>query len=355
MEFVDTTTKFGSYFSNYNGDKRKCEHKNVFVRAPAPTESGETDAFGLPLHKVLHQLCFVLDLTGSMQSLIDSVKREIVPMIEALRSEALVAVLAFENTENYCLDFQVALVGYRDFDDVKQFEVHDFTSDVEKIKTFLGTLFANGGNDAPEDVKGAFIHALFGLDDDCGHRLSWETESASKSVYLITDAPAHGRKFHTQGVVGDNYLNDSETEWRDILKQMNEEVISFNIIKINQAISTMCGEFERLCGIAEVKCNVLDISQNINANAHVTPTSFGHRGAHLEGAIMEMDGVDLLDPTLTLTSSTVMREVSICMRETSGAYVSKGHRRSREPVLSSVSSGEPAVAVISEVVTTDHV
>jgi hypothetical protein len=304
MEFEKLSTIFESYFSNYNGTKSKCEHKNVFTRSTVNLNEEDTCI------KVSHQLCFVLDITGSMQTLIDSVKHEIVPMIDMLRNDAEFAIASLPDSENYILDFQVALVGYRDFDDMKQFEVHDFTSDIEKIKTFLSTLVADGGNDAAEDVKGAFIHTLFGLDDDYSHRLSWKTETASKSVYLITDAPAHGRKFHTQGVIGDNYLDDSETEWIYILRQLKKEVILFNIIKINQSISEMCREFEYLCRIEEVKYNVLDISQNIKSDIPIN---------HLEC-------IDLLDcsPILTLTSSVVIREVSTRMRETSYTYVSRG-------------------------------
>lgn len=211
---------------------------------------------------ITHQTLFILDITGSMQSIIDSVKNEIVPVMRRLKEVATNAVNELKNDGNiFVLNFEVSIIGYRDFCDKIHFETHDFTSDIYNIEEFLNSLKASGGGDEPEDVKGAFIHALYGVSDRC-QKLSWKSETASKAIFLITDAPPHGIKFHGT-LLNDNLINCNENEWHLILKEMKLKQISFNIIKINTKTTTMSNEFNRLCKIHDLSYTEIDISQQI--------------------------------------------------------------------------------------------
>lgn len=213
---------------------------------------------------ITHQTVFLFDITGSMQSVINSVKQEIVPVMNRLKEEAIKAVNeTVSNSNTFILNFEIAVVGYRDFCDQKHFETHNFTSEISEIEEFLKSLEAVGGGDEPEDVKGAFVHALFGISDKAT-KLSWKTDTASKSVYLITDAPAHGFAFHSSTVIGDNHSNDNEKEWETILLNMKLNEIMFNIIKINDKTTKMCDKFRSMCGIAELQYMEIDISQQIS-------------------------------------------------------------------------------------------
>jgi hypothetical protein len=217
---------------------------------------------------ITHQTVFLFDITGSMQSIIDSVKQEIVPVMKRLEEEAVKAVSeTISDSNSFVLNFEIAVVGYRDFCDNKHFETHDFTSKIQEIEEFLKSLEANGGGDEPEDVKGAFVHALFGISDKA-NILSWKTDTASKSIYLITDAPAHGLLFHSSSKLGDNYYNDSDDEWKIILSNMKLNEIMFNIIKINRNTTKMCNTFQNMCKIQEIKYIEIDISQQISDSSY---------------------------------------------------------------------------------------
>lgn len=277
---------------------------------------------------ITHQTVFLLDITGSMQSVIDSVKKEIVPVMQRLKDEATRAVSEIPNNDGqvFVLNFEVSVIGYRDFCDSKHFETYDFTSEIPEIEEFLKTLRADGGNDEPEDVKGAFVHALFGVSDKA-MKLSWKTDTASKSVFLITDAPAHGNEFHSLASIGDNHSRDSADEWRMILNEMKKYNIAFNVIKINAKTTQMCGKFKSMCEIVELPYMEIDISQQI------TPIAERAFGAHPH-AMREM--------------STLGGEVEAYMstgyRMTSAGYASSS--RAREHTDATVVAGysEPSEA-----------
>ena len=57
-----------------------------------------------------------------------------------------------------------------------------FSSDIVKVETHLGGLYASGGGDGPEAVTAALAEAL---------NMDWRPQ-ASKMVVLIADAPPHG-------------------------------------------------------------------------------------------------------------------------------------------------------------------
>ena len=92
---------------------------------------------------------------------------------------------------------RVAFVGYRDIGDKPEFSLHEFTDDVDKVKTYISSVGASGGNDFPEDVQGGFHKAL---------NMNWEPHSI-KTVFHIFDAPGHGKDICDQG--HDNYPKGS--------------------------------------------------------------------------------------------------------------------------------------------------
>jgi hypothetical protein len=54
--------------------------------------------------------------------------------------------------ENPNFIIRVCFVGYRDIKDPNRFSVHEFSEDLNKIKSFIQTVKAEGGADFPEDV-----------------------------------------------------------------------------------------------------------------------------------------------------------------------------------------------------------
>jgi len=61
-----------------------------------------------------------------------------------------------------------------------------FSDNIDSVKKFIQDTKAEGGADEPEDLQGGLKLAL--LQD-------W-TEEATKRVFIISDAPCHGKKYH---------------------------------------------------------------------------------------------------------------------------------------------------------------
>ncbi len=140
-------------------------------------------------------LAFIMDSTGSMQSLIDSVKANIKVIVQKIRAT------------NPNLNLRLAFVAYRDLcDGNNQFEVMDFDSSIPHFEDFLTNLKATGGGDAAEDIVGAIKKA---------NSLSWS--QPTRVAFLIADYPCHGSEFN--GGVGDDHPFGSPGV--DIVEELN--------------------------------------------------------------------------------------------------------------------------------------
>lgn len=82
----------------------------------------------------------MLDCTASMGSWIQRSK------------ETLQGIIQNVKKEHAGLHVRVAFVGYRDIRDQNRFAIHEFSSDLDKVSKFIGTMSAQGGADFPEDV-----------------------------------------------------------------------------------------------------------------------------------------------------------------------------------------------------------
>jgi hypothetical protein len=102
----------------------------------------------------------------------------------------------------------VAIVGYRDFNPYKaiapqehekgQYEILDFTSDMQIAYDVLDKAKAYGGDDDAENLAGALNKTS---------NLSWPKEISpriTKKIMIVTDATPHGRDYHEEGVT-DNF------------------------------------------------------------------------------------------------------------------------------------------------------
>jgi hypothetical protein len=121
-------------------------------------------------------VCFMIDVTGSMQEHIDKAKNKMKDIIKEVNE-------AYPDST-----IRLGIVGYRDIKDAKRFEILPFTTDGEEARDFLDKVKADGGDDFPEDVNGGFRKTLY--------ELVWE-EAAAKMIIHIADAPCHGNDFHT--------------------------------------------------------------------------------------------------------------------------------------------------------------
>ena len=118
-------------------------------------------------------VCFMLDLTGSMGPWIHQCRQHVAGIIHALRDELAVSSV------------RVAFVGYRDWAERGSGRVVTVNfvplAEVDAVITALSREQASGGGDAPEDVISAFEAAT---------ALSWRGDV--RVAVFIADAPAHG-------------------------------------------------------------------------------------------------------------------------------------------------------------------
>jgi hypothetical protein len=114
-------------------------------------------------------LCFVLDVTGSMGDELTQIQAtigEISARIKSLPGEPAV---------------RYGLVAYRDRGDDFLTRKHDFTDDFAEFKRRLGTLAAAGGGDYPEALNPALNDAMT--------QLSWDDGEAVRLTFVVGDAP----------------------------------------------------------------------------------------------------------------------------------------------------------------------
>ncbi|CAF3378834.1 unnamed protein product [Rotaria socialis] len=117
-------------------------------------------------------LVFTIDSTSSMAPYIQSAKNNICSIIT-------------EIVANEKSDIRLALIEYRDHppqDATFVTRVHDLTSNIDEMTSWLEDCNAEGGGDLPEAVADALAAVL---------KLSWRPES-TKICILISDAPPHG-------------------------------------------------------------------------------------------------------------------------------------------------------------------
>jgi len=141
-------------------------------------------------------VAIAFDFTGSMQRHIDAAK-------DAVKN---VVVQIQEGNPDTVL--HVAIVGYRDFNPYKaippqehekdQYEMLDFTSNMQIAYDVLDKAKAYGGDDDAENLAGAL--------NKVGN-LSWPKEISpriTKKIMIVTDTTPHGRDYHEEGVT-DNF------------------------------------------------------------------------------------------------------------------------------------------------------
>ena len=131
-------------------------------------------------------ISFVVDATGSMSDEIEFLKSDLSSVIESIEAS------------NSDIKINYSSVFYRDINDQYVTKACDFTSEKEKLISFIDAQYASGGGDFPEAVDSALIHCM---------NLSWDEAADTKLVFLILDAPPHKEKIEyykksTPGITG---------------------------------------------------------------------------------------------------------------------------------------------------------
>ena len=188
-------------------------------------------------------ICFVLDATGSMQCFINSVK-ELINQLADETSEKIKELQADPESIRF------AVIAYEDhyleninLENVVKFV--DFT-DKSSAMNFTSKLYATGGADSAEAVIDGLAVAA--------NKLSWRKET-EKILYLIADAPPHGKKF---GCSSDNFKNGCPCNLSEdkILPKLRKMNVSFNIVMLKSELKLMVSIYSKLINIECIDLSV---------------------------------------------------------------------------------------------------
>lgn len=193
------------------------------------SQPGETNVkdLGLSVVKTVDveentvDVALCIDLTGSMRNEATAARNKLLTVFNAVK------------TKYPTKKFRLALVGYRDKNDKKQFDIVDFTEDIESIKTVLNNIIENdevmGGGDIPEDIAGAQHHL---------HELSWGDQSI-KQVIHIADAPPHGLEYHDDTIADDLPDGDEEYDCKALMTLFAAKQVGYMFVKMNATTDKM--------------------------------------------------------------------------------------------------------------------
>jgi hypothetical protein len=116
-------------------------------------------------------ISFVIDATGSMGDELEYLKTELYDVINRAKSA------------NASYSFSTSCVVYRDEGDDYLAKGSPFTADILSTIDFIKQQSATGGGDFPEAVHSGLDKAINGL--------QWHSDSRTRIIFLILDAPPH--------------------------------------------------------------------------------------------------------------------------------------------------------------------
>ena len=151
-------------------------------------------------------ILIILDTTNSMGKYLKLIQNKIKFIKEEIKKKCPLAII------------YVGFIGYKDFSDLElgdEYTDIDFTSDIDELYNKIKDIEADGGDDIPEDVAGAFQLAL---------KKNWGI--GSKLAFLITDSPCHGTEYHDLDQKNKNYIDKfPEEDYKSDKTDMIEESI----------------------------------------------------------------------------------------------------------------------------------
>jgi hypothetical protein len=204
-------------------------------------------------------LCFLVDCTGSMSSYIQGVKEKIQTIVE--KSKKMLPDL----------NFSVAFVGYRDHcDGDARITVLNFTASILEFQSFMGSVAATGGGDAPEDVFGGIEEVS---------KLSWSKQT--RILFHIADSPCHGTRFHDPSVADDHPNGDPRgLQIEDLLSKLEQLSIIYWFAKLGNATDLMVQVFQGIMKINQIDLASADdlvgaVAGSISASVNIHEENIG--------------------------------------------------------------------------------
>eukprot|EP00826_Nyctotherus_ovalis_P038025 TRINITY_DN3527_c0_g3_i2.p1 TRINITY_DN3527_c0_g3~~TRINITY_DN3527_c0_g3_i2.p1 ORF type:complete len:571 (+),score=121.77 TRINITY_DN3527_c0_g3_i2:45-1757(+) len=222
-------------------------------------------------------ICFICDITRSMQYYIDAIREVLMDFLKNV-------------SDVICAQPRVAFVGFRDKGDKEQIEYKEFTSKPKEMVEFLEKVKCYGGGDMCEDLVAPLKKAL---------TLDWMSDL--NYVYLLLDAPTHGRRYHDNSV-SDDYLDDDKEEMLEkLIVHYRKSRINLAIIKYTENVNGMIRIIRKYY---DSQINELKVIENFVVNFQIkemadSPRSSEYRNfrkigrrLHVGDPVAELDNMD---------------------------------------------------------------
>ncbi|KAM5350272.1 hypothetical protein ACJ41O_006777 [Fusarium nematophilum] len=200
-------------------------------------------------------LLFLIDTTSSMTPYIEAAKNQVISIMEDINT-------AFFHRAGV----RMAVVGYKDHDDYDHIQFLDFTSDASEVCSFLDTLVAVGGGDAPEDVLGGLQQAL---------HASWKLPT--RCIIHIADMPPHGRTLHDLGDKHDDFPEPGSEPHglthEVILKRLIKKKINYALFRIKFFTDRMAYTFFKAYTVHSPDCRLHELNEHHSLAAKTVSSS----------------------------------------------------------------------------------
>eukprot|EP00826_Nyctotherus_ovalis_P031897 TRINITY_DN2567_c0_g2_i1.p1 TRINITY_DN2567_c0_g2~~TRINITY_DN2567_c0_g2_i1.p1 ORF type:complete len:574 (+),score=226.35 TRINITY_DN2567_c0_g2_i1:195-1916(+) len=182
-------------------------------------------------------ICFICDITGTMEKFIGVIKKTLREFVNSMQSTI--------NT-----DPRVAFIGFRDKEDDKQIEFKDFTTNPKELVEFIRKVKCMGGGDVCEDLVTPLKYAL-GLD--------WRSDLIY--VYLLVEAPAHGRSYHDDAATDDYLDDDKNKELEKLVYHYKKNKINLVVLRCNSQVDLTISKMKEYYDLGDEKLIVIDMEK----------------------------------------------------------------------------------------------
>ena len=175
-------------------------------------------------------LLFIMDITSSMNTYVELVKKNIINIIEKIPNKCpgVIINMGFIGYRDVCKDFENNGIKEEEFVDI------DFTSNYEELKNSIENIEVSGGGDDAEDIAFAMELAL---------KKSWN--NSARFAILFADDPCHGSEFHDEKI-SDNYSSGipGRRNIKDIIEELARKNISLYCTEIKENTKIMYEKFK---------------------------------------------------------------------------------------------------------------
>ena len=165
-------------------------------------------------------ILFIFDITSTMQKHIDNLVKNFMTNIQNIRENCPLSII------------YTGFIGYKDINDLELGDEYvdiNFTLFYDELLIKIKNIQAEGGDDIPEDVAGAFELAL---------NKKWN--NGTNIIFLVTDAPCHGVKYHDLDQKNENLKDnfpyeeygDNQNFKREKIEKLLEKFVdnNFNLV-----------------------------------------------------------------------------------------------------------------------------